>query len=372
MAIPFTTITFSYAPPSGAVATGTVTATLTTPILDLTDKIVVPAGVYTGIVNAAGQGSLQVPQSDYAGFSTVPSYLFTQNVAGAGVPFWAPIPSTLGPIVDITQIAPSAPPPIPSAFGTPNTWTALQTFMAGLRFPTGAATGKVLGSSDSSGDAAWVSALLAANNLSDLASPASARANLGLALTPAFTAKSGAYIQGQLSVTTATLSNTLLRLCVFPVTQPITIAQMGIEFTAAGDAGSFYHPAIYADDGSGFPGALVLDAPTISTGTGNAGTVATNGVPGVYLGTPGSPPTLQPGLYWVGGALQSAPVTQPTFRTAAFASQFPGGNNALPGTGAFSGGFSQASVSGAMPANFNLFSVAGVVATFARIIFKLA
>lgn len=212
VAIPFTTITFSYSPPSGAIATGSVTATLTTPILDLTDKIVVPAGVYTGIVNAAGQGSLQVPQSDYSGFSTVPSYLFTQNVAGAGVPFWAPIPSTLGPVVDITQIAPSAPPPVPSAFNTANSWTALQTFIASLRVP-GAAVGQVLGALDTQGDAGWINALLAANNLSDLASLSASRLTLGidrqLLLPTGATAEtfpreqiSGTYMTGLVSGTT--------------------------------------------------------------------------------------------------------------------------------------------------------------------------
>lgn len=38
------------------------------------------------------------------------------------------IPHTLGATVDLSVLVPAAPPPSPTAFGTPNTWTATQTF----------------------------------------------------------------------------------------------------------------------------------------------------------------------------------------------------------------------------------------------------
>lgn len=193
----------------------------------------------------------------------------------------------------------------------------------------------------------------------------------GVVNTPQFTAKSGSYFQGQSSVTTATLSNTLLRLNAFPVAQQITIAQIGAELFTAGDAPSLIRLGIYADDGTGFPGALVLDAGSISCGTGNAGTVPTGGVPGVYMITPGSTPTLPPGLYWTGGVVQGVTTTQPVMRTANFGNQFVGGGLTLPAAGAFSGGYSQSSVSGALPSNFNVMASAGVVATFPRILFKI-
>lgn len=190
-------------------------------------------------------------------------------------------------------------------------------------------------------------------------------------VTPWFTAKSGSYFQGQSSVSTGTLGTNLLRLNAFPVAQPITIAQIGAELVTAGDAPSLIRLAIFADDGTGFPGALMLDAGSISTGSGNAGTVPTGGVPGVYTITPGTAPMLAPGLYWAGGVVQGVTTTQPVMRTANLGNQFTGGGLTLPAAGAFSGGYSQSSVSGAMPASFNVIGSAGVVATFPRIIFKI-
>jgi hypothetical protein len=186
-----------------------------------------------------------------------------------------------------------------------------------------------------------------------------------------FTVKSGAYVQGQISVnTSATQGNALLRLVPFIVPQALTIAQIGTEFTVAGDAASIFRMAVYADDGTGYPGSLLLDGGSISTGTGNAGTVATGGTPGVYMNTGITPLALAPGMYWTGGAVQGVAVTQPTMRTAQFI-QFAGANNVLPGTGATSIGYAQSSVSGAMPANFVAFSSLSVAGNATRIVFKL-
>ena len=46
------------------------------------------------------------------------------------------------------------------------------------------------------------------------------------------------------------------------------------------DAATYTSPlrtGTYADDGTGYPGSLVLDAGSISTGTSNSGTVSTGG-----------------------------------------------------------------------------------------------
>lgn len=81
---------------------------------------------------------------------------------------------------------------------------------------------------------------------------------------------------------------------------------------------------IYADDGTGVPtGAPILDAGTISTGSGDAGNVATGGTPGVYEITVST--TLQPGLYWIGGGAQGVGGSGPTMRvvTTPFVAPIP-------------------------------------------------
>jgi hypothetical protein len=92
----------------------------------------------------------------------------------------------------------------------------------------------------------------------------------------------------------------------------VSIASPTAEFTAAGDANSVFRIGIWADDGYGRPGELVIDAGTISTGSGDAGDIATGGTPGEYE-IP-VPLDLAPGLYHVGGVVQGVSSTQPTMR----------------------------------------------------------
>jgi hypothetical protein len=148
--------------------------------------------------------------------------------------------------------------------------------------------------------------------------------------------------------TNAALGNGTLRVSPWVVTKAVTITRIGLEFTAAGEANSVIRLGIYADDGTGFPtGAPVLDAGTISTGTGNAGNVATGGTPGVYEITVSQ--VLNPGVYWVGAAVQAAPTTQPTIRvTAGTSLVFPVPSTAIPGVNAALGGF-QMAAAGALP-----------------------
>jgi hypothetical protein len=118
------------------------------------------------------------------------------------------------------------------------------------------------------------------------------------------------------------MTNNRTNLAPFVVRKTLSIVSLGAEFTAAGEANSVLRLGIYADDGTGLPtGAAVLDAGSISTGTGNAGTVATGRTPGPYELTVSL--TLQPGLYWAGGTVQGASTTQPTIRTVS-ATTVPG------------------------------------------------
>jgi hypothetical protein len=121
------------------------------------------------------------------------------------------------------------------------------------------------------------------------------------------------------SSTSISMTNNRLNLSPFVVTKTLSITRIGTEFTVAGEANSVFRPAVYADDGNGQPtGAALIDPGTISTGTGNAGTVSTGGTPGCYEITVSY--TFQPGVYWIGGAVQGAATTQPTMRIIASAS----------------------------------------------------
>jgi hypothetical protein len=131
-----------------------------------------------------------------------------------------------------------------------------------------------------------------------------------------------------------------------------------MEITAAGESGSVFRFGIWNDDGAGKPGTLLLDA----------GTAATDGSTGAFEVTVSQ--ALSPGIYWVGGAVQGAPSSQPTFRTvnsATIATAMPLGSS-LPATNT-AASFIQGSVTGA----FGNFTASPSISTLApRIGFKVA
>ena len=145
------------------------------------------------------------------------------------------------------------------------------------------------------------------------------------------------------------LTNGVVRVSPWVVTASITVTRLFAEFTVAGDAASVFRLGIWNHDPTtGKPSTLVLDAGSISTGTGNAGTVATGGTPGVYEITISQ--ALSPGLYWVGGVTQGVTATQPTIRTCVSTSvplYCPLGTS-LPTAGAIQGSWILTSVTGAL------------------------
>ena len=185
----------------------------------------------------------------------------------------------------------------------------------------------------------------------------------GVAIQPG----TASYYQGNLSVaTSATLGNGALRLTAVYIPVPCTLQQLFAEFTAAGDAASLFATCIYADSGAGSPGSLLITGPTISTGSGNAGTVATGGTPGVYAGTIPQV-TLQPGIYWIGGVIQGVTVTQPTMRTGLWSSSsLPA--TALPAANAQATSYSVGGITGALPGSAG-FGGSGI--TPARVGFRI-
>ena len=127
----------------------------------------------------------------------------------------------------------------------------------------------------------------------------------------------------QSGTTSAGLASDRVQTSAALITNPLTLSKLGIEFSAAGDPSSVYRIGIWNDDGYGRPGTLLLDAGTISTGSGNAGDVASGGTPGAY--EVGANITLAPGLYHVGGAIQGVNTTKPTLRIVSI--------NTVPHTG---------------------------------------
>jgi hypothetical protein len=145
------------------------------------------------------------------------------------------------------------------------------------------------------------------------------------------------------SATSATHGVGTFRAWPWVVPHDVTLSRIGAEITSAGDVGSTVRLGIYADDGSGYPGALVLDAGTIA---GDSATVQEIVVSQF----------LPAGLYFLGAVVQGVTTTQPTIRTNNGTMNSPLLNAAI-GTSAPSAGYSVGSyalfsVAGALPVTF--------------------
>jgi hypothetical protein len=140
-----------------------------------------------------------------------------------------------------------------------------------------------------------------------------------------------------------------VRVSAWFVSSTITVSAMAAEFTVAGDAASIFRIGVWNDNGNGQPSSLLFSPGSISTGTGNAGTVATAGTPNVYAIT-GLTQVVPPGLYWVGGAVQGVTTTQPTLRCPSSNcvwTGFPQGTS-LPAAALAPWGFLQTGFAGAL------------------------
>lgn len=157
--------------------------------------------------------------------------------------------------------------------------------------------------------------------------------------------------------TNNTSGNGTLRVAPWVVNFPLRITRLGAEVTATGDVGSKIRLGIYADNGSTYPGTLVLDAGQIA---GDSATVQELTID----------VTLVAGLYWVGGVLQSVTTTQPTFRSTQTWSPpvpVPLGTTAPAANGTLTG-VSTGSITAALPSTFpGTFAPSGsVIRTFVK------
>jgi hypothetical protein len=140
--------------------------------------------------------------------------------------------------------------------------------------------------------------------------------------------------------TSATTTNGIMRLVPKWIPNTITVAKICAEVTTIGEAGSKVRLGIYADDGTGRPGSLVVDAGQIA---GDSATVQeiTDGVTQLTGGR----------WYWFAVAAQSCPTTPPTLRVINVPMEsMPIDQGTSPLTGGYSAyGWTQTGVTGALP-----------------------
>jgi hypothetical protein len=154
--------------------------------------------------------------------------------------------------------------------------------------------------------------------------------------------RSGLYYAATVSNSTGALPNASLRLAPLQVPRSLSIDRIGAEVTTAGDAASTLTLCIYADDGSGYPGALVL----------NAGTVAADST-GVKEITLGSPQALTPGTYWIGATTLGVTTTAPIVRLINSSSSFVGVSSTAAASSGFNYGYTHAVSGSVIPTNFS-------------------
>lgn len=165
----------------------------------------------------------------------------------------------------------------------------------------------------------------------------------GSVISPPWAASRYYFCPNNTPTTSTALTNTQMRASPFYVPNTVTVTRVGAEVTTVGEAGSKVRLGIYADDGTGRPGALVLDAGQIA---GDSATVQE---------ITGLSATIGPGWYWSAWAVQSAPTTVPTLRAGQQSQSFAACDvNGIPNANQSVTGFQQSGVSGALPNPFGV------------------
>lgn len=145
----------------------------------------------------------------------------------------------------------------------------------------------------------WVEALLKDANVDPLAA-IEAKKLLQVVRTP-----STRWLSPMGSASTLTLVADKLYAIPVDLNDPQTLTAVSLEITSAGSAGSVVRLGVYADDGTGVPGSLIVDAGTID------GTI-------LYATTPGQlviSKLRSVERVYLCAAGQGSPATQPTVRS---------------------------------------------------------
>lgn len=114
------------------------------------------------------------------------------------------------------------------------------------------------------------------------------------------------YPIGTSTATSTFGANGTLRVLPWVADSAFVLGAVQYEITAAGDTACKFRPIIYADNGTGAPAGLLLDA-----GQGAADSVGLFVISGLSL------PIVAGALYWIGGACQLVTVTAPSGRCPA-------------------------------------------------------
>jgi hypothetical protein len=164
----------------------------------------------------------------------------------------------------------------------------------------------------------------------------------------------GGYYGGLGHVDTLTLTEDVLVVGPVIIEEFLSISEIGIDVTTAGTEGNLY-TALYADTGSGYPGALIHKSAALAVTTGFKSTTGLTNI------------LLPPGLYWAGALCNQVTTTVATVRSLINNSPYVGetaGANDVD-----CAGYSMSAQTGEPPATFG--SAAAVVGEVPRVLLKV-
>jgi hypothetical protein len=156
--------------------------------------------------------------------------------------------------------------------------------------------------------------------------------------------RSGLYygVNSAMGEGTGSLSNNTIKYCGVIVGKTTSFDRIGVNImTLGGDATAVAHLGIYFDTGFNAPGALLLDAGTVNAGT-QAGNVI--GAHDIAIAL-----TLFPGVYWLVSCGQLITGTAPVEAAVGLVGVPNIGQSAPPSATVYNG-YTQAGVTGALPA----------------------
>ena len=94
-------------------------------------------------------------------------------------------------------------------------------------------------------------------------------------------------------------NNNQLAACPIYIPNSVTLNGIAIGVNGGASTGGVVRLGIYADDGTGVPGTLLVDAGTVD--------VTTNGTKSLTISL-----AVTPGIYWLAAVVQGNPTTRPT------------------------------------------------------------